>query len=972
MNYITDLWAQSLAAVPMAQPTYMDVGGGYVWVGSNTAPGCLARVDPNNPAAFQYAPALFDGRHNAIADGFYHSATGKVYVLFKNTGVAGCGTVVSAVDPTALTYTDLVSTYAYDTGQGSMCTDGTYLYIATCIFGVQANLLKYDLTTGAFVAALPIAFGGQVLRAAGNCRYDGANVYVSSYETDLVTYLAFVKIDLSTFTVAAGASLPSNTNVTLADDSAFTANYIWYGSEVTGNLIRVAKASLTTQTVITTGFGAACYGVYYDGAYILACSDTSPGVVARIDPTTLAVTLYQFTGSGENIPNEIWADSSNVYFTFFTSSGMVSATSRSTFGEFSVADPTLSPGAGFYSSTQSVSITTSTPSTTIRYTTDGSTPSDSHGTVYTVPVVVAASETIKAVAYLSGWTDSAVVSAAYTITPPPPSGTAARSNTLAGTGPTLITKGTSAPMRVSSPAAIRRLGQDGTLPTGTAEAIAKDFEGLAKSVNSVQQALATTPPAIDSLTLQNPAGQTVASVGDMTFNGVPATNYFSELHVGNPLGTNNPKMALFNANKDGSVVIGQNGYLDVLDPFGNAAAWLGTQNDTLPVTGAADNGSGLIRLTVTGHTLSTGNSCQVLAVGGVPNATGIRTVTAIDANTVDLQATVFAGTYTGGGTIDRVLQVTGAANNGSGLIRLTLTAHGYTTADQVNVAAVGGVSNATGQWLVTVYDANHVDLQGSTWAGAFTSGGTCLRYFTGMLAQTISIGLSFLNWKLRAFADGSLQIQNADIILSSANGTITMDPTVPSITINALSAGVVTASIVISAAKPSIVFTSYSGTSITSQIVMDGSIPAASFINYGGGYPTPVGSIVMNAAIPSIATTGTGKIVTPNYVSVSIAGKPGGGATVANQVFTRTITFPADFSGSAGTVGTNPTATAVFAVTGGSVGGSVSIDSSGNFTFSTVGGVAMVFTSGQGMTITAPSVPDLTLADVSFTLDGSG
>ena len=545
-------------------------------------------------------------------------------------------------------------------------------------------------------------------------------------------------------------------------------------------------------------------------------------------------------------------------------------------------------------------------------------------------------------------------------------------NTLSGTGPTLITKGTSAPTRVSSPAAIRRLGQDGTLPSGTAEAIAKDFEGLAKSVNSVQQALASTPPKIDSLTLQNPAGQTVASVGDMTFDGVPATNYFAEIHVGNPLATQNPVMALFNANKDGSVVIGQNGYLDVLDPFGNAAAWLGTQNDTLPVTGAVDNGSGLIRLTVTGHTLITGNSCQVLNVGGVPNATGIRTVTVIDANTVDLQATVFAGTYTSGGTIDRVLQVTGAANDGSGLIRLTLTAHGYTTADQVNVAAVGGVPNATGQWLVTVIDANTVDLQGSTWAGTFTSGGTCLRYFAGMLAQTIAIGASFLGWKLRAFADGSLRIQNADITLSSAAGTITMDPAVPGITINALTAGVVTASIFISAAKPSITFTTYSGAAIQSQIVMDGSIPAASFINYGGGYPTPLGSIVIDASIPSITTTGTGKITTPNYVSVSISGKPGDGAQVANQVFTRTTTFPGNFSGAAGAVGANPTATALFNVTGGSVSGTVSIDTAGNFTFATAGGAAMVFTSGQAMVITAPSPQDATLADVSFTLDGSG
>lgn len=69
------------------------------------------------------------------------------------------------------------------------------------------------------------------------------------------------------------------------------------------------------------------------------------------------------------------------------------------------------------------------------------------------------------------------------------------------------------------------------------------------------------------------------------------------------------------------------------------------------------------------------------------------------------------------------ITVTGAVNSG-GLIRLTATAHGRATNDKVFVTGVGGVPNADGGWIVTVIDANTVDLQGSTFAGAFTSGGT--------------------------------------------------------------------------------------------------------------------------------------------------------------------------------------------------------------------------------------------------------
>ena len=60
-------------------------------------------------------------------------------------------------------------------------------------------------------------------------------------------------------------------------------------------------------------------------------------------------------------------------------------------------------------------ISTTTVGASIRYTTDGSTPSSTVGTVYSGPMLVTASTTLKAIAYLAGWTNSVVNSAAYTI-----------------------------------------------------------------------------------------------------------------------------------------------------------------------------------------------------------------------------------------------------------------------------------------------------------------------------------------------------------------------------------------------------------------------------------------------------------------------------------------------------------------------------------------------------------------------------
>ncbi len=80
-----------------------------------------------------------------------------------------------------------------------------------------------------------------------------------------------------------------------------------------------------------------------------------------------------------------------------------------------VVTPTFSPVAGTYTSAQSVTISTTTSGASIRYTTDGSTPTSSVGTLYSSPVSVSSSLTLKAIAYKAGMTDSLVASAAYTI-----------------------------------------------------------------------------------------------------------------------------------------------------------------------------------------------------------------------------------------------------------------------------------------------------------------------------------------------------------------------------------------------------------------------------------------------------------------------------------------------------------------------------------------------------------------------------
>lgn len=98
------------------------------------------------------------------------------------------------------------------------------------------------------------------------------------------------------------------------------------------------------------------------------------------------------------------------------------------------AIPTFSPVAGSYTGAQSVTIT-SAGATAIYYTTNGSTPTTS-STLYTGPVTVSTSETVKAIATQTGYINSAVGSAAYTIAPGVPAlvahAAAANNGTFAG------------------------------------------------------------------------------------------------------------------------------------------------------------------------------------------------------------------------------------------------------------------------------------------------------------------------------------------------------------------------------------------------------------------------------------------------------------------------------------------------------------------------------------------------------------
>lgn len=164
----------------------------------------------------------------------------------------------------------------------------------------------------------------------------------------------------------------------------------------------------TLATSINTGGSIA--GLYTDSNGVfhgfLRASDGT--ITDPLDAPNAGTTVLEGTvGFGINDPGLItgtYADANAGLHGFILtpSSGSQAAT------------PTFNPGTGTYTSAQTVTISDSTTGATIYYTTDGTTPT-TESPVYSGPITVNSTETIEAIAAASGYSNSAVASATYTI-----------------------------------------------------------------------------------------------------------------------------------------------------------------------------------------------------------------------------------------------------------------------------------------------------------------------------------------------------------------------------------------------------------------------------------------------------------------------------------------------------------------------------------------------------------------------------
>jgi len=78
-----------------------------------------------------------------------------------------------------------------------------------------------------------------------------------------------------------------------------------------------------------------------------------------------------------------------------------------------ISDVAFSVERGFYEAPFQVALSTATPGATVRYTLDGSEPSATHGTVYTTPITVQTTTTLRAMAFAAGMVPTPSITHTY-------------------------------------------------------------------------------------------------------------------------------------------------------------------------------------------------------------------------------------------------------------------------------------------------------------------------------------------------------------------------------------------------------------------------------------------------------------------------------------------------------------------------------------------------------------------------------
>jgi hypothetical protein len=227
----------------------------------------------------------------------------------------------------------------------------------------------------------------------GNPRTNGSKIDIGAYENngDLLDNSLAVNLSSAESTLSGGQSTTLTVTVTAIPGG---------GGAPSGTVsIMKGKTLLETATLLPTGVNTTAATVPLSASQ-LAHGDNTLTAVYSGNSIAPCCTPSQPPG-GTQTPTP-WYPTAT--------SPAITETSTAT----AAPKPTFNPGTGNYTSVQTVIISDTATGGAIYYTTDGKKPSTG-STLYSGPITVSATETVKAIASTSDSSTSGVVSAVYTL-----------------------------------------------------------------------------------------------------------------------------------------------------------------------------------------------------------------------------------------------------------------------------------------------------------------------------------------------------------------------------------------------------------------------------------------------------------------------------------------------------------------------------------------------------------------------------
>jgi hypothetical protein len=354
------------------------------------------------------------------------SATETVEAIAVATGYTNSA-IASAkytIVPAAATPLFSVPSGTYSTTQSvqiSDATPGATIYYTTNGAAPTPASTVYtsavSISVTGYLQAIAVAPGYATSPVASALYSIGANVTATPVlspapgaygKSQTVTITDATPGAVVTYSVGIGSVV--NTYTYTGPFAVSSTEYIAYDAIAPGYTRSAALEGIyTIGTVPTPQFSPAA-GTY-SSAQAVDIYDITPGVTIyyTTDGTTPTTASAVYT-------SPIIVSANQTLHAFAAISGLTSSAVVSSAYTIArvAATPALSLAPGSYSTAQSVTITDITPGATIYYTTNGSTPTTS-STKYTGPISVAATETLEAIAVATGYTNSAVATAAYTI-----------------------------------------------------------------------------------------------------------------------------------------------------------------------------------------------------------------------------------------------------------------------------------------------------------------------------------------------------------------------------------------------------------------------------------------------------------------------------------------------------------------------------------------------------------------------------